>query len=252
MGGGSSQTIEQTFNMDVLNETIFTQITNNQASVSSVMENVQTLEVVLGNIGEGCTINAGQTIDATSVSSSELTAKTIAETKSAVENQLTSEAEAAADKATQLGNFQFGDKQNVSQEVNMAVKTIVDNTFETNNIAEVTSRVVNVQDGKYTIGNCTGGTVNIGQDITASLMATAITDTLTSAIADNEVLNQLHAASVAEVTSFAGGFAEVIDSILAGGQIVSIISALCIGLIIMMVVAKGGKKLKGGGRGRGA
>jgi len=51
MGGGGSQTINQTFNMDVVNKSIMTTITNNQQSLSAAMNNIQKVTVRIGNMG---------------------------------------------------------------------------------------------------------------------------------------------------------------------------------------------------------
>ena len=50
MGGGGSQTVNQTFNMDVLNKSIMTTITNNQQSLSAAMNNIQKVKVAVDGI----------------------------------------------------------------------------------------------------------------------------------------------------------------------------------------------------------
>jgi hypothetical protein len=51
MGGGGSQTINQTFNMDILNETINETIVNTATTLSASMGNVKKVKVVIGEMG---------------------------------------------------------------------------------------------------------------------------------------------------------------------------------------------------------
>jgi hypothetical protein len=122
MGGGGSQTIEQTFNLSAVNKSIFTQMTKNTNTLATSMNNIQQLEVNLGVMKSGCTATLGQTIDATSTSVGQLDATMIAETKDQVQASMQAAANASLEKATEAGNFQFGDKQNVKTEVNMAIE----------------------------------------------------------------------------------------------------------------------------------
>ena len=46
-------------------------------------------------------------------------------------------AQAAIEKATQAGNFQFGDKQNVNTNVTMAIENVIEKTFSTENLNEI-------------------------------------------------------------------------------------------------------------------
>ena len=69
MGGGGSQTVNQTFNMDVVNKSLMTTITNNQQSLSAAMNNIQKVKVRVGNMGPDCDMKIGQKIDASSQSS---------------------------------------------------------------------------------------------------------------------------------------------------------------------------------------
>ena len=241
MGGGGSQTIEQTFNMDVVNKSVMKTITNNQQSVSAAQENVQRLDVDFGFIGKGCKATIGQTIDASSTSSTEMSPVTINEAKTAVTNDLAASAAAAMEKVTEAGNLQFGDKQDMEQEVNMAIENVVENTFETNNLNEVISTMVNIQEGRIKIGSCIGGDVDINQNITARLMAEAVTKSLTTNISNNETLNALHAAVAGEQKTENKGIADIVDSIgeaIAGPMKYLIIACVvCVCVVCLALLA---------------
>ena len=84
MGGGGSQTINQTFNMSAINKSIFNQITKNTQTLATSMNNIQKATITLGLMKSGCTANIGQTIDATTTLSGKMAPQTIAETRDVV------------------------------------------------------------------------------------------------------------------------------------------------------------------------
>ena len=85
MGGGGSQTIEQTFNLSAVNKSIFNQMTKNTNTLATSMNNIQQAEINIGVMKSGCTAKLGQTINATSTSVGQLDATMIAETKDQVQ-----------------------------------------------------------------------------------------------------------------------------------------------------------------------
>ena len=239
MGGGGSQTIEQTFNLSVLNETIFKQITTNEQTLATAMNNIQEMEIVIGTIGTGCKATFGQTIDANSTVVGQLDSTTLGESKAKIETELQASAQAALEKVTEAGNFQFGDEQDIDQELNLAVHNIIENVFETNNLNEVYSEVVNIQEKKITIGVC-DGEITVDQNIVAQLVAKAITKSIATAIADNELLSAIHASSSADAKTENKGLADIVDSIgeaFAGPFKYAIIaSVMCVCLIVVLVM----------------
>jgi len=236
MGGGGSQTVNQTFNMDVVNKSLMTTITNNQQSLSAAMSNIQKIKVIVGNMGPDCDIKLGQKIDATSQSSATMSPKTVNEAKTVISNELVASAAAAMEKTTEAGNLQFGDKQNMNQEVNMAIQNVIENTFETNNLNEVISEMINLQEGDLEIKNC-NGKLDFKQDIVATLMAEAITESLTQNIADSETLNKLKAATEGSQKTENKGLADIVDSVLGPMKYAVIASVVCCCLIVLLVAA---------------
>ena len=240
MGGGGSQTVNQTFNMDVVNKSLMTTITTNQQSLSSAMSNIQKVKVRVGNMGPDCDMKIGQKINASSQSSATMSPTTINEAKTVISNELVASAAAAMEKTTEAGNLQFGDKQNMNQEVNMAIENVIENTFETNNLNEVIAEMVNLQEGDLEIKNC-NGKLDFSQDIVATLMAEAITDSLTQNIADSETLNKLKAATEGSQKTENKGIADIVDSIgdAFAGPIKYIVIAcvLCICILVIGGVA---------------
>jgi hypothetical protein len=110
------------------------------------------------------------------------------------------------------------------------------------NINKVVSEQVNVQEGNLNIGYC-DGTLNFQQDIVAQLAASAITKSLASAIADNEILNTLSGDAGASAKTENKGFADIIDSIgeaLSGPLKYAVIaSVVCVCLIVVLLIVMG-------------
>jgi len=236
MGGGGSQTVNQTFNMDVVNKSLMTTITNNQQSLSAAMNNIQKVKVRVGNMGPDCDMKIGQKINASSQSSATMSPKTVNEAKTVISNELVASAAAAMEKTTEAGNLQFGDKQNMNQEVNMAIENVIENTFETNNLNEVIAEMVNLQEGDLIVRNC-NGKLDFSQDIVATLMAEAITDSLTQNIADSETLNKLKAATEGSQKTENKGLADIIDKALGPMKYAILASVCCVCVLVLGLVA---------------
>jgi ribosomal protein L22 len=236
MGGGGSQTVNQTFNMDVVNKSLMTTITNNQQSLSAAMNNIQKVKVRVGNMGPDCDMKIGQMINASSQSSATMSPKTVNEAKTVISNELVASAAAAMEKTTEAGNLQFGDKQNMNQEVNMAIENVIENTFETNNLNEVIAEMVNLQEGDLEIKNC-NGKLDFSQDIVATLMAEAITDSLTQNIADSETLNKLKAATEGSQKTENKGIADIVSKVTGPMKYAIIASVCCVCVLVLGLVA---------------
>ena len=242
MGGFGSQTIEQTFNMSALNKSIYEQTTINSSSSIASQANIQSMRVDMRNI-VACTTNITQNVNANASASSKLeTTQTIA-----IKNALTTEMQAAVqaqlEKITEAGNVQFGDDQDVKQELNLAVENVISNSIVTENINKAVADQVTIQDGVYTIDgyDCTlGGEINYTQDITAQVVANIITKNLTDSIAQNDVLNQLQAKADAAAKTENKGIADIIDSIgdlLAGPfKWIAIACVMCVCVLVIGAV----------------
>ena len=115
-----------------------------------------------------------------------------------------------------MGNLQFGDKQNINQEVTLEIQNIVDNTVIIENINEAIAEQVSIQDKLITIDgyDCTqGGEINFEQDITAQVASKLITNNITDAIAASDMMNRLDASASGGLSSINKGIADVVRSI---------------------------------------
>jgi len=245
MGGGGSQTINQTFDMSILNESIYQQTTINQSTSIASQANINTMNIDMRNI-VGCTANVIQNIDATASSSSTLTNQQTTEIKNAITNEMQAAVQAQVEKVTEAGNFQFGDEQNVNQELILAVENVISNSIITENINDSIAEQVSINDGIYTIDgyDCTiSGEINFTQDITAQVVATLVTKNLTEAIASNDVLNQLQAAADAAAKTENKGIADIVSAFFEGltgpMKYAMIASVVCCCLLIVLLVVMG-------------
>ena len=270
MGGGGSQTINQTFNLSAVNKSIFEQITKNVSESAASQANVQSLKVVLRNV-KGCSANFGQKIDATTQSTSVLTATLTTEIKNAITNELQASASAAVEKATEMGNLQFGDDQNVNQEVTLAIENVIENSITTENMNKAIADQVSIQDGELIVDgyDCReGGDIVWTQDIVAKLSAEVITTIIADSIASSDVLNRLHAAASGNASSENTGLADLVGTFFEGmfgpiKWIALVCVVLCFGLLIWSMSGAGqsatrnmgraaaGRMGGGGGRGGG-
>jgi hypothetical protein len=245
MGGGGSQKINQTFDMSAINKSVYEQTTLNKNNSIASQANINTMSLVLDG-SFGCEINVIQNIDATASSSSKLNNTQTTAIKNAITTEMTAAVQAQIEKVTEAGNFQFGDKQNVSQEIKLAIENIVTNTIVTENINKAVAEQVSINDGVYTVRNvdCTqGGSINYTQDITAQVVATLVTTNLTDAIASSDILNQLQAAADAAAKTENKGLADIIAKLFAGltGPLMyaMIASVVCCCLLIILLVVMG-------------
>jgi hypothetical protein len=242
MGGGGDQRINQAFNISSMNQSIFEQTTTNKSESVASQANIQTMSLDMRNV-KGCTTTVTQNIDATASASSELNNTQETAIRNAITNEMTAAVQAQVDKVTEAGNFQFGDKQNVNQELNLAVTNIVENVVNVENINAALAEQVSIQDGMYTIDgyDCTlGGSINYSQDITAQVVATMVTNNLVDAIASSDILNQLDAAADAAAKTENKGIADIIGTFFEGltgpMKYAMIASVVCCCMIIVLVM----------------
>jgi len=245
MGGGGNQQINQTFDMSALNQSIYEQTTTNSNSSMASQANIQTMEIHLKNI-VACKTNISQTVNASASASSTLENEQTTAIKNALTTEMQAAVQAQVDKVTEAGNFQFGDKQDVNQELILEVQNIIENSVITENINNAIAEQVTIQEGVYTIDgyDCTlGGDINYSQDITAQVVANIVTKNLTDAIAQSDVLNQLEAAADAAAKSENKGIADIIGTFFEGltgpMKYAMIASVVCCCMIVVLLVVMG-------------
>lgn len=226
MGGGGSSTINQNFNMSVINDVMYNSVTRNETVNENTMQNIQGMDLkVLRNVG--CNISTDQTITSSFMATTEQIAESFQQVENEIVSELQAQAGAALDKQTQMGNLQFGDRQNVNQDINTEIENIVRTNLETENLKTTINESVNVQDQTIYIGEtiCLNGeTLSFKQNISADLAAQAVSKNIMSAITTNKMANEIIAKGEATAASKAGGAAEVVDSV--GGAVSGVVGAM--------------------------
>ena len=219
MGGGGSQTIEQTFNLSAINKSIYNQVTTNTQKVSQSSTNIQSLGLNIKGSMIGCPFNATQKISSETQTDVSMVPETILAMKNEITTEMQAGAQAAIEKATEAGNLQFGDDQDVKQEINMAIENVVDTTITTKNLSEVISSYVNIQDEGLNVGgnlDCLGYDINFAQEITEKLATKAVMTSLTDALTENKTTNQLVADLDASQKTENKGLADIIAKFFEG------------------------------------
>jgi hypothetical protein len=250
MGGGGSSTINQEFNMSVVNDVMYNSVTNNDSINENTMQNIQGMELnILKSVG--CNITTSQEITSSFMATTEQITESFQSVENDIVNELQAQAGAALDKQTQMGNMQFGDRQNVNQTINTEIENIVKTNLETNNLTKTINEAVNIQDQTINIGEVycfNGETLTFKQNISADLAAQAVAKNLLSAITTNKTTNEIITKGETSLASKAGGTAEAIES--AGEAVTGVVGAVtspmrsaiigavlsCIVVIIAMVM----------------
>lgn len=240
MGGGGSQTIRNEMNFQSTTKILEENITENTNKVNAAAIQNNQLKLNIGDV-IGCDINVGQSATADVQSEASLTTQSILESKAAVQDSMQVNLSAAMEKSTQAANFQFGDKQKTETKINQEIETVIENVFKTENINEAVSSAVQTNEAEITIGNmdCTlGGQLDITQDLTAKVAATAVMGQVIEKLMETEAVKELAAEIDAQQTSENTGAAEVISE--AGDAISGIVGAVTgpmqyaiIGLIVL-------------------
>lgn len=260
MGGSKSQTVKQFLNMDAVNETIMNNITKNSTKVGSTQTNINKLKIVIRGSVIGCKIKSNQKIDAKNVSTVDATVKEVVSMKTEIANAMEQNASSNMEMLTELGSLSdvIGkSNQNIEQEINTTIRNIVETNITTENLSELFAEQVNINQEEFIIGGnfiCPEGKggLDLSQDITAVLAASAVTDNITEKLMETKLVNDLSAKAEASVKQENTGFAGIIDSI--GGVFQGIGSMYAVsGLLIFCVccLALVGMMMMGGGGGGG-
>lgn len=250
MGGGGSSTINQEFNMSVVNDILYESVTNNTNITESSMQNIQGMSLRIER-NVGCNISTDQTITSSFMATTEQITDSFQNVQNDIVNELQAQAGAALDKQTQMGNMQFGDRQNVNQTINSEIENIVRTQMETNNLTKTVNESVNIQNQEIVIGETicfNGESLNFKQNISADLAAQAVAKNLLSAINTNSTATSIIQEGEATAATMAGGAAEVVEEVgeaatgilgaMTGPVKYAIIAAVicCLVIVIAMVM----------------
>ena len=270
MGGNKSQTIKQFLNIDALNQTITNNITRNATKVGSSQTNINKLKIVIRGSVIGCQIKSAQKIDAKSVSTVEAAVKEVVSMKAEIANAMEQSAASNMEMLTELGSMSDlvgSSSQDIEQNINTTIRNIVETNITTENLTELFTEQVNINQEEFIIGGnfvCPEGKggLDLSQDITAVLSATAVTDQMTDKLMETKLVNDILQTTDASVKQENTGFASIIDSIggvfqgigsmyIASGLVVVCLCILALVALPMMMGGGGGGGNNNGGGGGG-
>ena len=215
MGGGGSSTIKQEMNMSVVNDILYESVTNNESINENTMQNIQNMSLDIGR-NVGCSIETDQSINSSFMATTQQITQSFQTVSNELVSELQAQAGAALDKQTQMGNFQFGDRQNIDQQINTEIENVVKTMMETNNLTKTINKAINVQGQEIKIGEtiCLNGEqLTFKQNISADLAAQAVAKNILSAATSNKVVNDIISEAEASASTEAGGAAEVVEEV---------------------------------------
>lgn len=240
MGGGGSQTIRNKMEFSSTTKILEENITENTNKVNAAAVQNNQLKLNIGDV-IGCDIIVDQSATADVQSEASLTTQSILESKTAVQDSMQANLTAAMEKSTQAANFQFGDKQKTETDIKQDIETVIENVFKTENLNEVVASAVQMNESEITIGNmdCTlGGQLDITQDLTAKVAATAVMGQVIEKFMETESVKKLASEIDSQQTSENTGAAEVVSE--AGDAVAGIVGAVTgpmqyaiIGLVVL-------------------
>ena len=219
-GGTTSSSIENTFNMSAVNQSIYNEINKTATTTTASGTNIQDLTLNIMNL-DGCSVQTGQKITAKTMSSSEFNDTKTTNIKNAITNELQAAASSALEQNSQMGSelgaLVSGDSNmEIKTEVNMEIMNLVENTITNETLNSTVAEQVNIQGQTLNVGNCVDSDISLNQDIVAEVAATSITKMMSDAIAGNEMLNKMAATADSSATKSQGGIAEIADSVFGG------------------------------------
>ena len=220
MGGSKSQTVKQFFDMQATNRNITNQITTNAVKVGAVPDIDQQIENRDPRFGNWLRYqdeseNRRQTAVHRGSSDSE-----IIDMKKEIQNSMQQAASSNMEMLTELGSLSdvIGKSdQNIEQHINTVVENVDGNEHHNREYHGTHDRAGEHQQSGTDYWwefDCRGGrgTIDLNQDITAQLSASAVTNMITEKILEDKMVNDLAAKAEASVKQENTGFAGIIDS----------------------------------------
>jgi len=248
MGNSQSMYMRQTFGLDAVNQMIYEQLTNNTQKMDSSSVNIQKMKLNVGGSFDNCGMVSNQTLNTDMQTDINFISESVREIKNKITSSMNASAKAAMESKKELGDTSIGENESktIIQTTEMNIKNLVETVLKTNNVQEVVTSAVNIQQDTINIAgsvDCGGLAWDRSQNMTAKMATEAIMQNFESAIVENTVLNTFAADFGASQKSHKGGIAGVVNAIGAaiGGPMMAGIagSVMCVCLVVvsMLMVA---------------
>ena len=246
--GGNRTVIKNSFQTDIVNQNIFSKIVSNTSECSASQTAIQSVNVAIGIMHEGCPFTSSQTIDLDTTCLGDFNPQDIVDMSTEVSADVSSAAMSTIEQTA--GFMQMTEnKSETETSIKNAITNIVSKTLSYENVNSVATNAITIQDGKLTVGECYAPII-FDQNIKSRVIAEAITNSLiTNIINDttlNNIINDLDTNTNQEGQGIGGAFAEFFGGIgdmfgnifgaLTGPLVVSA-SCLCLILIVFAAIA---------------
>ena len=183
---GSSATNTSTVNMSQTTSVVSNYLSSISQSASADVTNINDLTMVIGKIGDGCDIDASQSINSKAKVIGQLSSKNTQDIRDKIKADLDNQIQQAA--AAQTGAFATGSSStnNVSNYTS-SVNTTIDSNLTDEKQQNIFAKVFNKNQKTITIGECSASgfnqaKLNASQNITSDLVAQAMIDSVSSQI----------------------------------------------------------------------
>ena len=113
-----------------------------------------------------------------------------------------------------MGNMQFGDRQNVNQDVTLAIENVIENTITTENMNRAVADQVSIQgvNSSWMAMIVEKRGYQLESRYSCPTKRRGYTTAIADSIASSDVLNKLHAAASGNAKSENTGLAELVTS----------------------------------------
>ncbi len=224
LGGKAKQETNTNVTLQNIREKVTEISKANQVQIEQFANNSNKLTFEAGDLGPGCDITLGQSIEAKQLTAVAITTEVANELTEAVSTELDQKATAMTEKKSDAfgavaGVLGGGTDQETNVTMNTELKDITRNTFNTDNMTKIKQAVVNENDGEIKIGNCTGGKLTMNQEIVSDQVTDALIEDLTKNIQDSKfasVLSQDAKAVSAQEDTTVSSITGMISGIMQG------------------------------------
>ena len=243
MGGNSSRNVN-IFDMSSVTDVMYNQLTENTVKISQSATNINTTTISIGGSVTNCKFKNNQKINSSQTSTGEITADQVSNIQNDIQANLDAQVEQKAVQENEMMSGFANSNANINK-VKQAIHNIIRTTITVKNFTEIKQNSFSLNDFKLNIiGNYTCLTDEQGvynnQDITSSMLAEGMTNSLVKAINNNKVISDI----TSEAEQFAEqknkGLSDVMGKFmmpcLSSGAVICVV---CAGMVAVMLSPAG-------------
>ena len=234
---GNKQEVKKKFNIDVITKNVFSQVSKNSQKVSATNTNIAAMNIKIGTANK-CPITTLQTIESSTTAEASMIITEMSKVASNVSNDLQ---QAAMDELNAKGGWfsTTENKQKTETEVKTAIKNITERTFSSENVQNIVAKAFNIEGANLYIEHCTESPIDMTQDITSAVAATAMMDNLVENIIKDETLNKIVQDLNTKATATTEGPIDAISGFFKNNKWLTLVCGIvcCVFLIVVLYIA---------------